>query len=93
MALRVEARFTDKSDFVNNRKDFIAKDNPVSEIDSAISLDFADSLDNISDFEGELKSATAILLVKFQVQAQRSIYDSDDSDYGYTVKERSLQLK
>ena len=57
MALRVEARFTDKSDFVNKRKDFIAKDNPVWEIDSAISLDFADSLDNILDFEGELKFA------------------------------------
>ena len=57
MALRVEARFIDKSDFVNKRKDFIAKDNPVWETDSAISLDFADSLDNISDFEGELKSA------------------------------------
>ena len=57
MTLPVEARFIEKSYFVNKRKDFIAKYNPVWEIDSSISLDFADSLDNISDFEGEMKSA------------------------------------
>ena len=51
MALHVEMRFIDESDFLNKRKGFIVKDNPDREIDSSISLDLADSLDDISDFE------------------------------------------
>ena len=54
MALRVEMRFVDESEFVNRRKGFIVKDNPDWEIGSSISLDFTDSLDDISDFEEEL---------------------------------------
>ena len=54
-------RFIDESDFLNKRKGFIVKDDPDWEIrlDSTISLDLADSLDDISDFEeeDELKSA------------------------------------
>ena len=73
MALRLEVCFIDESDSVNKRKGFIVKDNPDWEIDSSISLDLADSLDDISDFEEELKSAesnsVSIQLVKFQVQA------------------------
>ena len=53
----VEMPFIDESDFVNTRKGFIVKDNPDWEIDSSILLDLADSLDYISDFEEELKSA------------------------------------
>ena len=53
MALRVEMRLIYESDFVNTRKGFIVKDNPDWEIDSSISLDLADSLDDISDFEEE----------------------------------------
>ena len=57
VALTLEVRFIDESDFVNKIKGFIVKDNPDWEIDSSISLDLADSLDDISDFEQELKSA------------------------------------
>ena len=40
-------RFIDESDFVNKRKGFSLKDNPDWEIDSSISLDLADLLDDI----------------------------------------------
>ena len=57
MALHLEVRFINESDFVNKRKGFIVtKDNPDWEIDTSISLDLADSLDDISKFEQELKS-------------------------------------
>ena len=57
MALHLEVRFINESDFINNRKGFIVtKDNPDWEIDTSISLDLADSLDDISKFEQELKS-------------------------------------
>ena len=49
----MKVRFIDESDFVNKRKGFIVRDNPDWEIDSSISLDLADSLDVISDFEEE----------------------------------------
>ena len=47
MASRVEVCFIGESDFVNNEKDFILKDNPDNpdwEIDSTISLELTDSL-------------------------------------------------
>ena len=37
MALRVDVRFIDESDFVNKRRAFIVKDNPDWEIGSSIS--------------------------------------------------------
>ena len=57
---------------------------------SSLSLDLPDSLDDILDFEEELKSAdsdTVLIMVKFQVQASRqalrTMTASDDSDlYG-----------
>ena len=59
LMLRVEMPFIDESDFVNKRKGFTVKDNPDWEIDSSILLDLADSLDYISDFKEELKSANS----------------------------------
>ena len=47
VALRLEVRFIGESGFVNERKGFIVKDNPDWEIDFSISLDLADSLDDI----------------------------------------------
>ena len=55
MALSVS--FIDESDFINKREGSFKKDNPDWEIDSSISLDLADSVDDISDFEEELTSA------------------------------------
>ena len=79
MALRVEMRFIYESDFVNKRKGFIVKDNPDWEIDSSISLDLADSLDDISDFEAELKSADSDSVSEIS----SSSATNDDSDlYG-----------
>ena len=98
MALRVEMRFIYESDFVNKRKGFIVKDNPDWEIDSSTSLDLADSLDDISDFEAELKSADSDSVSEIS----SSSATNDDSDlYGEgasatkkkTVKERNLQRK
>ena len=40
VALHLEVRFIDESNFVNKRKGFIVKDIPDWEIDSSISLDF-----------------------------------------------------
>ena len=54
VALRLEVRFIDESELINKRKGFIIKDNPDWEIDFSISLDLADSLDDISDFEATL---------------------------------------
>ena len=57
VALHLEVRFINESDFINKRKGFIVtKDNPDWEIDTSISLDLADSLDDISKFEQEFKS-------------------------------------
>ena len=81
MGLRVEVRFIDESDFVNKRKGFIVKDNPDWEIDSSISLDFAYSLDDISDFEEELKSADGDSVGEISISSA-TCDDSDDSDYG-----------
>ena len=99
MALRVEMRFIYESDFVNKRKGFIVKDNPDWEIVSSTSLDLADSLDDISDFEAELKSADSDSVSEIS----SSSATNDDSDlYGEgasatkkkkTVKERNLQRK
>ena len=98
MALRVEMRFIYESDFVNKRKGFIVKDNPDWEIDSSTSLDLAASLDDISDFEAELKSADSDSVSEIS----SSSATNDDSDlYGEgasatkkkTVKERNLQRK
>ena len=47
MALRLDVRFIGESGFVNERKGFIVKGNPDWEIDFSISLDLADSLDDI----------------------------------------------
>ena len=47
VALRLEVRFIDESEFINKRKGFIIKDNPDWELDFSISLDLADSLDDI----------------------------------------------
>ena len=82
MGLCVEVRFDDKSDFVNKRKGFIVKDNPHWEIDSSMSLDFADSLDDVSDFEEELKSADRDSVSEIS-SSSVTIDDSDVSDlYG-----------
>ena len=89
-------RFIDESDFVNKMKGFIVKGNPNWEIDSSISLDFAD----ISDFEEELKSAICDSVGEIS-NSSTTIDDSDVSDYGEgtsatkkkTVKERNLQRK
>ena len=74
VALHLEVRFIDESDFVNKRKGFTVKDNPNWEIDSSISLDLADSVDDISDFKQELKSAENDSVSEiFQVQALRAM--------------------
>ena len=96
MELGVVVRFIDESDFINKRKGFIVKDNPDWEIDSSISLDFAD----ISDFEEELKSAICDSVGEISDSSATSD-DSDVSDYGEgtlatekkKVKERNLQRK
>ena len=91
-------RFIDGSDFVNKRKGFIVKDNPDWEIDSSISLDLADLLGDISDFEQELKSAESDSVSEIS-SLSVTHDDSDDSDlYGEgtsatKVKERNLQRK
>ena len=82
MALREEVRFIDESDFVNKGKGFILKDNPDWKIDSSISLDLADSLDDILDFEEELKSAESDSVSEISISSATQYDDSDDSDYG-----------
>ena len=62
-------------------KGVIVKDNPEWEIDSSISLDFADSLDDISDFEEELKSANSDSVGEIS-NSSAPIDDSDVSDKG-----------
>jgi len=55
----VEVRFTDESDFVIYGEGFILKDDADNldwEVFSSISLEWNDSLDEISDFEEELRS-------------------------------------
>ena len=77
MELRVEVRFIDEGDFVNKRKGFIVKDNQDWEIDSSISLDFADIL----DFEEELMSAICDSVGEIS-NSSATIDDSDASDCG-----------
>ena len=71
MASGVEVHFIDESNFVMYGKGFIVKDdadNLDCEVDSLITLEWNDSLDEISDFEGNSCPArTAILKVSFQV--------------------------
>ena len=81
VALHLEVRFIDESDFLNNRKGFIVKDNPNWEIDSSISLDLADSLDDIADFEQELKSTESDSVSEIS-SSRATRDDSDGSDYG-----------
>ena len=57
MASRVEVRFIDQSDFMNKGNGFLLKGCPDWELDSTISLEITDLLDNISVYEEELKSA------------------------------------
>ena len=97
MAFHLEVRFIDESDFVNKIEGFIVKDNPHCEIDSSISLDLADSLDDISDFKQELKSAESDSVGEIS-SSSATHDDSDDSDYGKgtsatKVKERNLRRK
>ena len=58
MASHVEVRFIDESDFVINGKGFILKDDADNldwEVDSTISLEWNDLLDEKADFEEELR--------------------------------------
>ena len=48
MAYRVEVRFIDQSDFVNKGNGFLLKGSPDWELDSTISLEMSDLLDDIS---------------------------------------------
>ena len=48
MASLVEVRFIDQSDFVNKRNGFILKGCPDWELDSTISLDLTNLLDDVS---------------------------------------------
>ena len=67
MASRVEERFIDQSDFVNKGNGFLLKSCPDWEIDSTISLEMTDLLDDILVFISRNWSPrTAILVMKFQ---------------------------
>ena len=79
MALRVSST---KAILLNKRKGFILNYDPDWEIDSSISLDLADSLDDTSDFEEELKSADSDSVS--EISSSSSTHDdSGDSDlYG-----------
>ena len=93
MALHLEVRFIDESDFLNERKGFIVEDNPNWEIDSSISLDLADSLEDIADFEQELKS-TESDSVREIASSSATHDDSDGSDYGEgTTATKSCERK
>ena len=48
MASRVEVRFIDQSDFVDKRNGFLLKGSRDWELDSTISLEMTDLLDDIS---------------------------------------------
>ena len=48
MASRVEVSFIDQSDFVNKGNGFLLRGCPVWELDSTISLEMTDLLDDIS---------------------------------------------
>ena len=48
MASRVEVRFIDQSDFVSKGNGFLLKGSPDWELDSTISLEMPDLLDDIS---------------------------------------------
>ena len=50
MASRVEVRFIDESDFVNNGNGFILRDRSDWKLDFTISLQLTDLLDDISIF-------------------------------------------
>ena len=50
-------RFIDQSDFVNKENCFLLKGCPDWELDSTISLEVTDLLDDISVYEEELKCA------------------------------------
>ena len=62
MASRVEVRFINQSDFVNKRNGFLLKGGPDWELDSSISLEMTDFLDDIS----------VCLLGGIEVRGQRS---------------------
>ena len=75
----MEVHFINESDFVNNRKGFIFTDNPDWETDSSILLHLADLLDDIPDFEEELKSADNDSVSK--ISSSSAMHDaSDDSN-------------
>ena len=56
MASRVEVRFINQSDFVNKGNGFLLKGCPDWKLDSTISLEMTDLLDDISVYYEELKS-------------------------------------
>ena len=89
MASRVEVSFVDESDFVIYGKGFISKDyadNLDWEVDSTISLEWNDSLDEISDFEEELRSGAEDSLndpdSEFSSSPSATYDNGDDSDFG-----------
>ena len=53
----MEVRFINQSDFVNKGNGFLLKGCPDWELDSTISLEMTDLLDDISVYQEELKSA------------------------------------
>ena len=57
MTSRVEVRFINQRDFVNKGNGFLLKDCPDWGLDSTISMEMTDLLDDISVYQDELKSA------------------------------------
>ena len=55
MASRVEVRFINQSDFVNKGNGFLLKGCPDWELDSTISLEMTDLLDDVSIFLGGIE--------------------------------------
>lgn len=86
MASRVEVRFIDECDFLIHGKGFILKDdadNLYWEVDSTISLEWNDSLDEISDFEEELRSgADSDPDSELSTSTSATHDSSDDSNFG-----------
>ena len=79
MASGVEVRFIDECDFVIYGKGFILKD----DADNLISLDWGDSLDEISDLEDELLSGADSDPESELSSSSSATYDrSDDSEFG-----------
>ena len=55
MASRVEVRFINQSDFVNKGNGFLLKGCPDWELDSTISLEMTDLLDDVSVYSGGIE--------------------------------------